>query len=185
MSGYRAAVLAVVLALSACSGGPSEPAPATLPGPVPDGVSFHDPPASAPPAPGFSLELLDGRVLDLAGQWEQRPVVLIFFETWCTRCREQQAEINDVVAQYRDIVLFIGVASGSTPDDVARYVADNRLAYPVGIDPSGQAALRYAVAEPPLVALISKAGRLLRGWSAGIAGDELRAHLDQLAVATR
>ncbi|MGH3681965.1 MAG: TlpA family protein disulfide reductase [Natronosporangium sp.] len=181
----RAAVLAAALVLGACSGAPSAPTPGSLPGPVPDGVSFREPPASAPPAPAFSLELLDGRMLDLAEQWRQRPVVLVFFETWCTRCREQQVAINEVVADYRDIVLFVGVASGSAPADVAQYVAEHRLGYPVGTDPSGRAALRYAVAEPPLVALISKDGRLLRGWSAGIAGTELREQLDQLAVETR
>jgi peroxiredoxin len=176
----RLVALAAAVVLGGCTDAPDPPG--QLPGPVPAGVTFHEAPASAPPAPVFSLELLDGEVLDLSEQWEQRPVVLVFFESWCTRCQEQQAGINEVAAQYRDVVLFVGVASQSEPADVGQYVSDTGLSYPVGIDASGRAALRYAVAEPPLVALISKAGRLLRGWPEGISGAELREHIDQLAV---
>ena len=167
-------------ALSGCTDAPS--APGQLPGPVPAGVTFHEAPDSAPSAPVFSLELLDGQVLDLAEQWDQRPIVLVFFESWCTRCQDQQAGINEVVEEYEDVVLFVGIASQSEPAAVEQYVSDTDLTYPVGIDPSGRTALRYAVAEPPLVALISKDGRLLRGWPEGVSGAELREQIDQQAV---
>jgi peroxiredoxin len=179
----RLAALAAAIVLSGCADAPS--APGQLPGPVPAGVTFHEAPDGAPAAPGLSLELLDGRVLDLAEQWDQRPVVLVFFESWCTRCQQQQAGINEVVAQYRDVVLFVGIASQSEPAAVEQYVSDTQLTYPVGIDPSGRSALQYAVAEPPLVALISKDGRLLRGWPEGVSGAELRVHIDQEAVKAR
>jgi thiol-disulfide isomerase/thioredoxin len=183
VSALRLAALAAVIVLGGCAGDPEAPGP--LPGPVPAGVTFHEPPASAPTAPVFTLELLDGGSLELAEQWRQRPVVLVFFESWCTRCRDQQPGINEVAEQYRDVVLFVGVASQSEPADVERYTSDAGIAYPVGIDPSGRAALRYAVAEPPLVALVSKGGRLLRGWPEGVSGTELRDHIDREAVASR
>jgi peroxiredoxin len=174
------AVLAAAVVLGGCAGDPGTPG--ELPGPVPAGVTFHEAPDSAPTAPVFTLELLDGRVLDLAEQWRQRPVVLVFFESWCSRCAEQQPGINEVVDAYRDVVLFVGIASQSEPAAVEQYVSDADLTYPVGIDPTGRTALKYAVAEPPLVALISKDGRLLRGWPEGVAGPELREHIDQEAV---
>lgn len=183
MKASRVAALAAAIVLGGCTDA-SNP-PGQLPGPVPPGVTFHEAPASAPTAPAFSLELLDGQVIDLAEQWDQRPVVLVFFESWCSRCREQQAGINEVVAAYRDVVLFVGIASQSEPAAVEQYVSDTHIKYPVGIDPSGRTALQYAVAEPPLVALISKDGRLLRGWPEGISGTELREHIDQLAVKAR
>lgn len=114
----------------------------------------------------------------------QRPVVLVFFETWCTLCAEQQDDINDVVAEYRDTVLFVGVAGLSDAADVEKYISDHRINYPVGMDPEGDIWLRYAVAEAPLVALISKDGRLLRGWPRGVSGDELREQISELAVAS-
>lgn len=176
------AAVGAALVLGACSAVPA--ATGELPGPVPDGVTFHQPSDTAPAAPAFELELLDGRVLDMTEQWSERPVVLVFFESWCSLCREQQPEINEVAEDYRDIVLFVGIAGLSDRADVEEYVADTRIAFPVGTDPDGMRWLRYAVAEPPLVALVSKDGRLLRGWPGGISGAALRNQIEQHAVAT-
>lgn len=179
----RLAACAAVVILSACSGTPA--ATGELPGAVPDGVVFREPPAGAPPAAGFELDLVDGRTLDVPGEWEERPVVLVFFESWCTLCQEQQESINDVVADYRDVVLFVGIANLSEPADVEQYVADNDITYPVGIDTTGRTFLNYAVTEPPLVALVSKGGQVLRGWPEGISGEELLEQIEQLAVESR
>lgn len=174
------AALAAALVLGACS--TPVPTGGTLPGPVPEGVSFPEPPDNLPAAPHFELELLDGRVLDPAEHWAERPMVLVFFESWCGLCSEQQPQINDLAEEYRDVVLFVGIAGTSDPADVEEYVAENRITYPVGTDPDGSRWLKYAVAEPPLVALISKDGVLLRGWPGGISGEDLRANIEQLAV---
>jgi thiol-disulfide isomerase/thioredoxin len=176
------AALAAALVLGACS---TPAASGELPGPVPDGAVFRTPPDSAPAAPALELELIDGRALDLTEQWDERPIVLVFFETWCTLCRDQQPEINDVVADYRDVVLFVGIANMSDESDVEEYVSANGITYPVGIDRSGRSWLNYAVSEPPLVALISKDGRLLRGWPEGTSGTHLHEQIDELAVETR
>ena len=180
MKPARLAALAAALLLSACSGAPA--ATGQLPGPVPENVVFREPSATAPPAPAFELDLLGGETLDLSEEWDERPVVLVFFESWCTLCADQQESINDVVEEYQDVVLFVGIANLSEPADVEQYVSDNDITYPVGIDTSGRTWLNYAVSEPPLVALVSKGGQLLRGWPEGISGDVLREQIDELAV---
>jgi thiol-disulfide isomerase/thioredoxin len=154
-----------------------------LPGPVPEGVTFREPPRAAPPAPAFELRLLDGDQVESAELWAERPVVLVFFESWCVLCREQQPEINELVEDYRDIVLFLGIAGLSEEGELREYVDANDVAYPVGIDRSGEVWLQYAASEPPLVALVSKGGRLLRGWPGGLPAESLRDHIDELAVA--
>ncbi|MEU2615226.1 redoxin domain-containing protein [Micromonospora sp. NPDC007271] len=178
-----AALLVAALSLGGCTGSAGQadqPPPATLPGPVPKGVTFVAPPTNAPRAPGFTLELLDGTALKLDEQWDRRPVVLVFLEAWCTLCADQQKEINQLVQEYRDVVLFVGVGTDSTADRMSQYVRDNRVEHPVGIDPTGQVWRKYRVEEPPLVALVSKGGKLLRGWPGGT--DTLRAQLDDLVA---
>lgn len=180
----RCAYLAVLAAL--LLGGCSTPATTgQFPGPVPEGVVFREPPDSAPEAPAFKLDLIDGRSLDMTEQWVDRPVVLVFFESWCTVCREQQPGINKLVADYRDTVMFLGIANMSQSADVEQYVSENRITYPVGIDPSGRSWLQYAVSEPPLIALISKNGRVLRGWPGGVESDVLKQQIEELAVESR
>jgi peroxiredoxin len=175
------AALALAVLFTGCSSSDGE-AVAGLPGPVPEDVTFRDPPKGAPPAPSFELPLLDGEVVDSDEQWAERPMVLIFFESWCELCRQQQSEINDLVEDYRDIVLFLGVTGLSDEGDVREYVAENDVAYPVATDHSGEVWLRYAAEEPPLVALVSKGGQLLRGWPGGLPAESLRDQIDELAV---
>lgn len=162
--------------LTGCAAG--DDSPAGLPGPVPDGVTFHDAPATAPSAPEFELSLLSGEDLDATAAWSERPIVLVFFETWCDLCRDQQQAINDLAEEYQDIVLFLGVAGLSSEDDVLRYIRENDVPYPVGIDAEGEIWLNYAAAEPPLVALVTKDGRLARGWPGGIDGDQLHEQIE-------
>lgn len=176
------ATLVVAALLAGCSSETESSAPAALPGPVPEGVTFREPPKRAPAAPSFQLRLIDGEVVDAEEQWAERPVVLVFFESWCELCREQQPAINELVEEYRDVVLFLGIAGQSEEADVREYVDDNDVAYPVGTDRSGEIWLRYAATEPPLVALVSKGGRLLRGWPGGLPAEALRDQIDELAV---
>lgn len=132
-------VVVAVLALAGCSGS-DDPAAVSfeLPGDVPADVTFIDAPPTAPPAPSFELELLDGSTLDLAEQWEQRPVVLVFFESFCELCAQQQADITALSEEYRDTVLFVGVGSATSADDAAEYLREHDIAYPVGLDPDGE-----------------------------------------------
>jgi peroxiredoxin len=176
------AALALVAVLAACSSTAASESGGGLPGPVPEGVTFRAPPATAPPAPSFELELLNGQTVDSAQQWAERPMVLVFFESWCRLCRDQQSGINDVADQFADVVLFVGVAGQSPVDDVREYVADNDVDYPVGVDSSGRLWLKYAATEPPLVVLVSKDGRLLRGWPGGTTQEALRDQIERLAV---
>jgi thiol-disulfide isomerase/thioredoxin len=175
--------LAAALLTGCSSSADSGETSASLPGPVPDGVSFRTPPDNLPAAPVFDLPLLDGEEIAVADQWAERPVVMIFFESWCELCREEQAAINDLVEEYQDVVLFLGIANLSSEEDLRDYVEENDVAYPVGIDRSGKIWLRYAAEEPPLIALVSKGGQLLRGWPGGVDAEKLRSQIEELAVA--
>ncbi|HZY27627.1 MAG TPA: TlpA disulfide reductase family protein [Jiangellaceae bacterium] len=176
-----ALALAAVLAACSASGGDGSDGLASTAGPAPE-VEFRAPPAGTPPAPAFELPLVDGDVVDAAEQWAHRPIVLTFVESSCEPCREQQREINDVAADYGDAVLFLGIAGTSAPDDAREYVRENDVAYPVGTDPSGEIWLQYGVDEPPLVVLVSRGGRLVRGWPGGVGGDDLREQIEALLV---
>lgn len=176
--GLAGALAATLLAGCAASESPL----VGLPSPVPDNVTFHEPPADAPPAPVFELDLINGDVVDAASAWAERPMVLVFFETWCEICRDRQQEINELAEEYQDVILFLGVAGLSSEDEVVEYARENDVAYPVGIDAGGEIWLDYAVAEPPLVALITKDGKIVRGWPGGIDRDQLSEQIDQLLV---
>lgn len=159
----RLTALLLVLVLTACSAG----------------TTYIPAPSTAPPAPAFELELLDGSTLDLPAQWQNRPVVLVFFESWCELCAQQQPDITALSEEYRDTVLFVGVGHESSSEDATKFMREHDIDYPVGLDTGGEIWRRYRVAEPPLIALISKGGRLVRGWPGGTSelGEQIRQFL--------
>ena len=79
----------------------------------------------------FELPLLDGGTLtdeDLRG----RPVVVNFFASWCTPCREEARVLEGGFKKYEsEGVQFIGVNVRDTPEDANGFVKEFAVSYPV------------------------------------------------------
>jgi peroxiredoxin len=148
----------------------------TLPGPLPAGVSFK-PAGSSAEAPPFTLKLLDGTRVDSKQLWSDRPVVVFFFASWCSRCAEQQHKLAPVVEDFRDVVTFVGLGGKDKPAAVRAWLDEHDVTYPVGIDAELAIWKPYAVRTPPAVILIGPGGVLLRGWTGGVETDVLDAEL--------
>jgi cytochrome c biogenesis protein CcmG/thiol:disulfide interchange protein DsbE len=170
---------ALLLAGCGGAGGPTDGGKDTLPGALPNGVTFTaaDLGAAAPP---FALKLLDGTRVDSAGLWRERPVVLFFFASWCSRCADQQHKLEPLVERYRDVVTFVGLAGQDKPAAVRSWLSEHDVTYPVGIDDGLAIWKPYAVRTPPAVVLIGKGGKLLRGWTTVVQTDVLEDELSQL-----
>ncbi|HWN21135.1 MAG TPA: redoxin domain-containing protein [Gaiellaceae bacterium] len=176
-----AALLLVLPALAGC-GGDDEVAggSADLPGPVPSGVEFAAAPASAPPAPDFSAELVDGTPVTASELWANRPVVLMFTASFCERCADIHRDVAQAVDEHDGAITLLGVV-GDDDTDAQTYAEELDLGYPVAV--AGERIwLNYAAREPSLVALVLQGGKVLRGWPNGVDGDELSAQLDELVV---
>jgi peroxiredoxin len=174
-------LLLAVAAAAGCGGAPAshDGGRATLPGPLPSGVTFA-PATTTAAAPAFALKLLDGTPVVASNLWRDRPVVVFFFASWCSRCATQQARLEPLVKRYQDVVTFIGVGGQDKPSAVKTWLDAHDVTYPVAID--GQLATwrTYAVRQPPAVVLIAPGGKLERGWTAGVTTDVLDAELKRL-----
>jgi peroxiredoxin len=174
------AVLAALL-LAACGGAghPTDGGKDTLPGPLPSGVTFAaaDGGAAAPP---FALKLLDGTRVDSARLWRERPLVLFFFASWCSRCADQQHKLQPLVERYRDVVTFVGLVGPDKAPAVRSWLDTHEVTYPVGIDDGLAIWKPYAVRTPPAVILIGPGGKLLRGWTGGVETGVLQEELERL-----
>jgi len=150
-----------------------------LPGPVPDDVSFA-PADTTAVAPPFTLTLLDGMKLDVADLWSDRPTVVFFFASWCSRCATQQDALKPLAEKYRDVVTFVGVGGQDKGPGVKSWLDAHDVTYPVGIDGGMETWRRYAVRTPPAVILIAPGGKLERGWPGGVTEDVLGDELARL-----
>ena len=180
-AGRAIAIVMLSVALAGCGGEPRG-GEGSLPGPVPSGVSYEAADPSSPPAPGFSLELVDGTPITGAELWERRAVVLAFFASWCTTCAEQQADLTALAERYGDSVAFLGIAGEDEPEALAAYLDEHEVAYAVALDDDLAVWRSYAVREPPQVVVIAKGGRVVRGWPGGASRALIVETLDSLVT---
>ena len=183
----RRLLLVALLLLAGCAADPKPPPPiggsAALPGPVPSGLSLRPTPSGAVPAPAVTLPLTDGSTLTVADLWAHRPVVLVFFSSWCTQCAARQDGLSELARTYRDRVLFVGVAAEDKDADLQEFLRAHRVEYPVAIDRNRTVWESYAVREPPAIALVAPGGALLRGFTGGLDAPALDAKLRELVLA--
>ena len=129
---------------------------------------------AAPPVNGF---FLDGTPLlpeDLRG----RPVLLHFWATWCPICALENRYLEDIARDHR--VITVAMHSGGA-GEVAAYLSEHGLDFPVIVDPAGDLAAVYGVSAVPAsfvldgegmirfaeTGLTSPWGLRLRLWLAG------------------
>jgi hypothetical protein len=175
----RPLLLAVVLALAAC-GGDDEVAGGAqdLPGPVPEGVEFADPPSSALPAPPFRGELLDGTDVTGAELWEQRPHLVVFTASFCDRCRDLHRAAAEAVDAFDGAAGVLGVVGEDDVSGAIDYAEELDLGHPVA-SADERTWLNYAAREPGLIVLVAQ-DRVVRGWPTGATAAQLQAALDDL-----
>jgi thiol-disulfide isomerase/thioredoxin len=173
-------LLGLALASSGCGGdGGTAGGADDLPPPVPDGVVFAEPPENALPAPKFSPALLDGTRIDAADLWRERPLVLVFTASWCGRCADVHREVAAAVDEHGDAVALLGVVAPDDAEPAREYAEGLDLGHPVAV--AGERVwLNYAAREPPVVVLVARGGKLLRGWPGGVERAELARRLDEL-----
>jgi peroxiredoxin len=176
----RCLLLLAVVALAAC-GGDDEVAggAADLPGPVPDGIEYVEPPASALPAPDFSAELVDGTRVRGSELWRDRPVLLVFTASYCDRCREIHRAAAEAIEERDGAAALLGVLGEDDEVAGAEYAEELDLGHPVAVA-SERVWLNYAAREPGLVVLVTSGGEVVRGWPNGVSGAVLSDALDGL-----
>ena len=128
----------------------------------------------------FTLELMDGHVLELASL-ENKVVLVDFWASWCAPCRQEAPVLKHVYQEYSDQpVEFVGVDIWDRQEDAYQFVEDFEVPYPNGVDESGEIAIDYGVRGIPEKFFIGKDGRVLRKFVGPMQADALRTALDEL-----
>ena len=173
----------LVLLAGGCGGGSDETpgGAADLPGTVPEGTVYAKAPKGALAAPPFSGQLLDGTSVNAPELWSDRPVVLVFTASWCGRCAELHREVAAALDDYGDAVSLLGIVTEDDADAAVDYADKLDLGRPIAAA-SERVWLDYAAREPPLVVLISRGGKVLRGWPGGMPRETLERALRRVVV---
>lgn len=113
--------------------------------------------------PGLQVEgwvNTDGKELNLAGL-KGKVVVLDFWGTWCGPCRAAMPHLKELYAKHKDDgLVVIGVHTTNQGDEMAEYVKEESLPWPVAIDVERKTVAAFHVDSYPDYYVIDRAGNL-------------------------
>jgi thiol-disulfide isomerase/thioredoxin len=141
---------------------------------------------TGPVAPSVSGPVVGGGKLALAA-YRGHVVVLNFWGSWCTPCREEAPGLAALATHFKASgVRFLGIDIRDSPATAEAFMSDFRISYPSLNDPSDNLALDFRNTVPPAAIpttlVISRSGRITARVIGGATYNGLKT-LIQRAVA--
>jgi len=138
--------------------------------------------ASAPVSgPGewvdFTLPDAGGKTVSLGQFIGRKPVLLIFWATWCPQCKESVPDINRMHREPAENgnVQILALDFMESPAKVNSFLSARMVAFPVLLDRKGIVARMYQVVGIPTYILIDRKGKVVyRGHDT----PDVRKHLE-------
>ncbi len=122
----------------------------------PGGAKSADLPAD------FTLRTLDGQPVTLNRYIGKKPVLLVFWATWCPVCREAVPTINSIHdGAFGEKIQILAIDYRESRDKVASAVKKRNIRYPVLLDEGGKVTGGYGVLGIPTYILIGRKGTIL------------------------
>jgi len=112
--------------------------------------------------PEYTATWLDGSKFDLAAR-RDKVVLLNLWATWCGPCRFEIPELQKMHDAYGPKgfeVIGVSVDEGGV-ESVKQFVAEQKMTYPIVLDPDGNLANLLKTSVLPTTALIDRKGRVL------------------------
>ena len=132
-------------------------------------------------APELRFTTFDGVEVDL-GELRGKGVVINFWASWCTPCREEADLLEQTWRREKENgIVFLGLDYLDQEPAALAYLAEFDITYPNGPDLRSQAARRYRIQGVPETFFISPEGRIVETVVGPIASQqELDALLDRI-----
>lgn len=112
-------------------------------------------------APDFTLKDLNGKDVKLS-DYNGKIVILNFWATWCTYCRQEMPDFNDLNKELEkdNEAVIIAVNNQESSDTVKEYLTKNNIDLNVLLDTDGSVTQAYGITGFPTTFFINKDGSL-------------------------
>lgn len=120
--------------------------------------AFADIPGGQKKAPDFTLKSSTGSNVKLS-ELRGRVVLVNFWATWCTPCKEELPFFNTLYRRYQNLGLeVLGVNIDKVSSQGAKMSQALGLSFPVLFDPTGKTSKLYQIRTMPTTFVVAKDG---------------------------
>ena len=138
-----------------------------------------------PTAPDFSLERLDGSGELQLSSLRGKVVILNFWASWCTPCKEEAPFLEELWRDNRDRgLVVVGLDAKDFRADARRFVERFGLSFPTVFDGPGKLVGPYGVTGFPETFVIDRNGRVVAAFVGAVNGEAERDRLRSVVVTT-
>lgn len=113
----------------------------------------------------FKLNSLDNGTAAISDFRDKKPVLAVFWTTWCPYCVQQLILLRDNQQDYNDIEL-LAINAGESEDKVSSFVKRNKIQYKVLLDKDNSVTGYFGIIGLPTYILIDKQGEVVVKGSA-------------------
>ena len=134
-------------------------------------------------SPDFTTSDLSGRKISLSG-FGARPVLLSFWATWCTVCRDELPALQRLQDKYRPAGLAVLLVNyrESSNDRMREYLGGLHVNLQSVIDPEGVIATAYGVDIGLPVNVLSSGGKVARVMIGEVPAASIESAIKQVAT---
>jgi peroxiredoxin len=114
-------------------------------------------------APEFALLTIDGQRATLGDYTGKRPLLLVFWATWCPVCKEEIPKLKALYATFtpRGLgFLAINVGINDSQEKATEYRERHTLPYPVAFDEGSHVTRAYRVVGTPTMIIVDRHGTI-------------------------
>ncbi len=114
-------------------------------------------------APEFSLPDIKGNMVSPLTSYNGRVIILNFWASWCSPCREEMPGLEALWKKFRDkglVVIGVSVDRGNI-NRVKEFIRDMGIDFPILRDSDGAVRNAYEVFALPMTYIIGRDGKII------------------------
>jgi len=111
--------------------------------------------------PKFTLKIIDGEKVQSDAIKGKNPLLLVFWATWCSPCKEKIFELKKIYSEFQPKglkIIAINPCINDSLKKVKRFIKKHKISYPVFLDEGSIITKRFKINGLPTIVIVNKDG---------------------------